>query len=57
MSNGVASLLVKSIRKQVEQGKSEGFDSCHRPSNLTKIWLKSILPPVWTWNLMDDHEK
>ena len=25
----------------VKQGKSEGFDSCDRPSNLTKIAFKS----------------
>ena len=39
----------------MEQGKSEGFDSCNRPSNLTQIGLKlSIFQPVWPWNLMDD---
>ena len=39
----------------LEQGKSEGFDSCDRPSNLTQIGLKlSIFQPVWPWNLMDD---
>ena len=38
-----------------QQGKSEGFDSCDRPSNLTQIGLKSsIFQPVWPWNLMDD---
>ena len=38
-----------------QQGKSEGFDSCARPSNLTQIGLKlSIFQPVWPWNLMDD---
>ena len=25
----------------MKQGKSEGFDSCDRPSNLTQIGLKS----------------
>ena len=31
-----------------EQGKSEGFDSCDWPSNLTQIGLKSsIFQPVW----------
>ena len=41
-----------------EQGKSEGFDSCDRPSNLTQIGLKSLIfQPVWPWNLMDDLEK
>ena len=38
-----------------EQGKSEGFDSCDRPS--TQIGFKSsIFQPVWPWNLMDDPE-
>ena len=38
-----------------KQGKSEGFDSCDRPSNLTLIGFKSsIFRPVWPWNLMDD---
>ena len=41
-----------------EQGKSEGFDSCDWPSNLTQIGFKSsIFQPVWPWNLMDDPEK
>ena len=41
-----------------EQGKSEGFDSCDRPSNLTQIGFKSsIFQPVWSWNLMDDPKK
>ena len=39
----------------MKQGKSEGFDSCDRPSNLTKIGFKtSIFQPVWRQNLMDD---
>ena len=38
-----------------KQGKSEGFDSCDWPSNLTPIGFKSsIFQPVWAWNLMDD---
>ena len=42
----------------IEQGKSEGFDSCDGPSNLTKIGLNSsIFQPVWPWNLMDDPQK
>ena len=42
----------------LEQGKSEGFDSCDRPSNLTQIGFKSsIFQPVWPWNLMDDPKK
>ena len=41
-----------------KQGKSEGFDSCDRPSNLTQIGFKSsIFQPMWPWNLMDDLEK
>ena len=38
-----------------EQGKSEGFDSCDWPSNLTQIGFESsIFQPVWPLNLMDD---
>ena len=41
-----------------QQDKSEGFDSCDRPSNLTQIGLKlSIFQLVWPWNLMDDLKK
>ena len=41
-----------------KQGKSEGFDSCDRPSNLTQIGFKSsIFQPVWPRNLMDDPPK
>ena len=41
-----------------KQDKSEGFDSCDLPSNLTQIGFKSsIFQPVWPWNLMDDLEK
>ena len=41
----------------LEQGKSEGFDSCDWPSNLTQTGFKSyIFQPVWPWNLMDDLE-
>ena len=25
-----------------KQGKSEGFDSCNRPSNLTQIWIQIV---------------
>ena len=36
-----------------KQDKSEGFDSCNRPGNLTQVWLKSsIFQTVWPWNLM-----
>ena len=42
----------------LEQGKSEEFDSCDRPSNLTQIGFESsIFQPVWPLNLMDDPEK
>ena len=44
--------------KEKQQGKSEGFDSCDRPSNLAQIWSKSsIFQPVWPWNFMYDLEK
>ena len=36
-------LILKSAVTQVflyQQGKSEGFDSCDRPSNLTQIGFK-----------------
>ena len=38
--------------------KSEGFDNCERPTNLTQCGFKSsIFHPVWPWNFMDDPEK
>ena len=38
-----------------QQGKSEGFDSCDRPSNPSQIGFESsIFHPVWPWNLTDD---
>ena len=41
-----------------QQGKSEGFDSCNWPNNLTQTELKlSIFQPVWHGNLMDELEK
>ena len=46
------------ITKETKQGKSEGFDNCDQPSNLTQIGFKSsIFQPVWPWNLMDDLKK
>ena len=49
---------VNGFLKKKNQGKSEGFESCDRPSNLTQIGFKSsICQPVWPWNLMDDLEK
>ena len=48
----------KSIWTTRQQGKSEGFDSCDRPSNLTQIGLKlSIFQPVRPWKLTDDLQK
>ena len=48
----------RTVAEPMKQGKSEGFDSCDRPSNLTQIGFKSsILQPVWPWNLMDDLTK
>ena len=47
----------KKKAKKTKQGKSEGFDSCDRPSNLTQIGFKSsIFQPVWPWNLMQINE-
>ena len=41
-----------------QQRKSEGFDSCDRPSNLTQIGFQSsFFQPLWPWNLMDDPKK
>ena len=38
-----------------QQGKTEGFDSCDQPRNLTQIGFKSsIFLPVSLWNLMGD---
>ena len=46
------------LTDDLQQGKSEGFDSCDRPSNLTQIGFEtSIFQPVWPQNLMDDPEK
>ena len=51
-------VLMLHIFIKTKQGKSEGFDSCDRPSNLTQIGFKpSIFQPVWPWNLMDDPKK
>ena len=49
---------IGTVPLQLQQGKSEGFDSCDRPSNLTQIGFKSsIFQPVWPWHLIDDLEK
>ena len=48
----------KSCLVAAKQGKSEGFDSCDRPTNLTEIGFESsIFQPVWPRTLMDDPEK
>ena len=48
----------RNFTDDLQKGKSEGFDSCDRPSNLTQIGLKlSIFQPMWPWNLMDDLKK
>ena len=40
--------------KPWSQGKSEEFDRCDRPRNLTQIGFKSSkFQPMWPWNLMD----
>ena len=53
--SGTSPFLVWDYKKQ---GKSEGFDSCDRPSNLIQIGFKSsIFQPVWPRNLMDDPKK
>ena len=50
------SFLIPRMRNQ--QGKSEGFDSCDRPSNLTQIGFQSSNnQPVWPWNLTNGLEK
>ena len=55
MNSGMLPLRGTALKKK---GKSEGFDSCDRPSNLTQTGFKSsIFQPVWPQNLMDDPEK
>ena len=44
--------------KSCQQDKSEGFDSCDQPGNLTQIEFKSLtFRCVWPSNLMDDLEE
>ena len=50
-------VLPRNFTDDPQQGKSEGFDSCDRPSNITQIGFKSIFQPLWPWNLMDDQKK
>ena len=48
----------KTVPNYAKQGKSEGFDSCDQPCNLTQMGFKpSIFQPLWPWSLMDDLEK
>ena len=47
------------LTDDLEQGKSEGFDSCDRPSNLAQIWSKSsIFQPcdleIW-WMTLENN--
>ena len=43
------------LADDLEQGKSEEFDSCDLPSILAQILSKSLIfQPVWAWNLMHD---
>ena len=54
----VSILIATQLKITVKHGRSEGFDSCDRPSNLTQIAFESsIFQPEWPWNLMDDPEK
>ena len=55
-------IVWKSCHRQTQvhrnPGKSEGFDSYDRPSNLTQTGFKmSIFQPVLPWNVMDDLEQ
>ena len=55
---GYVGMDKKFITFHVQQGKSEGFDSSDRPSNLTEIGFKSLIcQPQWPWNLMGDLKK
>ena len=40
-------LFLNKMVSYQEQGKSEGFDSCDRPSNLTQIGFKSSIFQPW----------
>ena len=35
--------MVRLEKNKYKQGKSEGFDSCDRPSNLAQTWSKSSI--------------
>ena len=50
--------IVMEKKLYIKQSKSQGFDSCDQPGNLTQIGLKSsIFQPVLPWNLMDGPKK
>ena len=39
--------MISPIALHNQQGKSEGFDSCNRPSNLTHRFFSSCDPEIW----------
>ena len=39
----ILKLVCLIILHENKQCKSEGFDSCDQPSNLTQIWFKSLI--------------
>ena len=49
-------MMLYVLNKQIKQCKSEGSDSCERPSNLTQIGFKSLIfvpcdPEIWRMTL------
>ena len=55
--NTAIPVIILHLSIVAKQGKSEGFDSCDRPSNLTQIQIQiADFSPVWPWNLMDEPE-
>ena len=57
-TKGFSSWFCLIILHENKQGKSEGFDSCDQPSNLTQAWFKSLIfQPLRPWNLIDVLEK
>ena len=50
--------FISNVLNERKQGKSKGFDSCDRSSNLIQIgFISSIFQPAWPWNLMNDLKK
>ena len=48
---------VKKWHAECQQGKSEGFDSCDRPSIVTSNWIQIVdFWPMWPGNFMEDLE-